>query len=85
LRVRNDGTGNIAEFQGDTTTVCYIKKNGGIVTNSSIQIGDDTALPTAANKGAIRYREEDNASIKEVCMRTGATTYAWVEEIRYTW
>ena len=85
MRVRQDGTGNIAEFQGDTTTVAYIKKNGGIVTSSSIQVADDTSVASSANKGAIRYREEANASITEMVMRTGASKYDWVEIQRYTW
>ena len=77
LRVRQDGTGNIAEFQGDITTVAYIKKNGGIVTSSSIQIGDDTAAASSANKGAIRYRENAGGSFYEMVMKQTDGSYSW--------
>jgi hypothetical protein len=52
---------------------------------SSIQIGDDTNSATASNAGALRYRTSGNNSYIDMCMQTGAATYAWVNIVSNNW
>lgn len=69
------GNNNIADT--------YLK--GRTHVTSSIQINNDTASASAANAGAIRYRADANNSYVEMCMQTGASTYAWVVIKQNTW
>ena len=51
----------------------------------SLQVADDAAAASASNVGAIRYRTSGNNSYCEMCMQTGASTYAWVVIKQNTW
>ena len=53
--------------------------------SGAIQIADDTASASADKEGAIRYRKNTNNSYVEMCMQTGASTYAWVIIKQNTW
>lgn len=59
--------------------------NGKMHITSSIQVADDTDTATADNVGAIRYKADSNNSYVEMCMQTGASTYAWVVIKTNTW
>ena len=74
---------NTVTLGNSSVTDNYLQGRGHFT--SSVQIGDDTAAASAANKGATRYREEANASITEMVMKTGASSYTWVEIQRMTW
>jgi hypothetical protein len=50
---------------------------GKVKTDSSMQIGDDTSVANASKAGATRYRVSGNTSYCEMCMQTGASSYAW--------
>ena len=64
---------------GTTTPAAKLDVNG------SVKVGNDTASASAANAGAIRYRADANNSYVEMCMQTGASTYAWVIIKQNTW
>ena len=49
------------------------------------QMPDNTAPPSAANVGTIRYKSTSNTSSVDVCMQTDATTYAWVNIVSNFW
>jgi len=54
--------------------------------NGAVQVGDDTSAASVDKVGALRYRPDGtNASVVEMCMQTGASTYAWEEIKRKTW
>ena len=74
----------------DTITDSIIQESGTVVSiGGSIKIGDDTAAASASKVGTFRYRTtqsgSDYASLCEMCMQTGASTYAWVTIVSHTW
>ena len=50
-----------------------------------IQIADDTATASAAKVGTLKYRVSGNNSYVDMCMQTGATTYAWINIVQNNW
>jgi len=64
---------------GTTTPAAKLDVNG------SVKIGNDTVSASVANAGAIRYRADANNSYVEMCMQTGASTYAWIIIKQNTW
>jgi hypothetical protein len=53
--------------------------------DGGVQIGNDADTASADKVGTLRYRETTNNSYLEVCMKTGASTYAWIIIKDYTW
>jgi hypothetical protein len=54
-------------------------------TSLYIQVGEDSSTANAANVGKIRYRTSSDNSYCEMCMQTGAATYAWVVIVENNW
>ncbi len=79
------GTGTTINFGQPTSYVQNVYVQGKIQANSSIRVGDNTATPSSSDAGAIRYRVSGNNSYVDVCMRTGNTTYAWVNIVQNQW
>ena len=46
--------------------------------NGGVQIADDNDTASFDKVGTLRYRADANNSYVEMCMQTGAATYAWV-------
>ena len=63
----------------------HIQVQGTIRAERSIQIGMNWDAASAALAGSQRYNETSNSSYVEMCMKTGANTYAWVEIKKNTW
>mgnify|MGYP003665061364 CR=1 FL=1 len=76
------GTVNFGLPSSYTTNV-YVQ--GTIEAVSSVQMGNNTAAASAANAGSTRYRVSGNNSYMDMSMRTGATTYAWVNIVQNNW
>jgi hypothetical protein len=53
--------------------------------NSTIQLPDNSATPSASNAGSMRYRVSGNNSYVDMVMQTGATTYTWVNIVQNNW
>ena len=53
--------------------------------NGGIRMADDTATASASNEGTLRYRKDANNSYIDMCMQTGASTYAWVNIKTNAW
>ena len=64
---------------GTTAPAAKLDVNGGV------RMGDDTAAASATNVGTMRYRATANDSFVEMCMQTGASTYAWEIIKQNTW
>ena len=62
-----------------------IQVQGTIRAEKSIQIGMNWDAASASLVGSQRYNETSNSSYVEMCMKTGANTYAWVEIKKNTW
>lgn len=50
--------------------------------DGGVQISDDTDIASASKVGTIRYRTSGNNSYADMCMQTGATTYAWINIVQ---
>ena len=86
---------NIQQYVNDTTYTTRIMSDStgqvGIGTSSprakldvagGIKMADDSSTASSANAGTQRYREDANNSYVDMCMRTGATTYEWVNIVQ---
>jgi hypothetical protein len=72
--------GGIGGRQNDVTI-----GNGDLRVSGSVKMGNDSDAASAGKAGALRYRTSGNNSYVDMCMRTGATTYAWVNIVQNNW
>jgi hypothetical protein len=70
-------TGNVGI--GTTDPKSKLQVNGGI------QMANDTDTASADKVGTMRYRADANNSYVDMCMQTGAATYAWINIQSNTW
>jgi len=75
--MRIDDTGSVGI--GTTSPSSKLQVAGGI------QMADDTATASAAKVGTLKYRVSGNNSYVDMCMQTGATTYAWINIVQNNW
>jgi hypothetical protein len=64
---------------GTTSPSSKLQVNGGV------QLANDTAAASASKVGTFRYRTSGNNSYVDMCMQTGASTYAWVNIVQNNW
>jgi hypothetical protein len=76
MRIHNT-TGNVGI--GTTNPQSILQVNGGV------QLANDTAIASAAKVGTFRYYTSGNNSYVDMCMQTGASTYAWVNIVTNSW
>jgi len=76
-KMRIDQTGNVGI--GTTDPKSKLDVAGGV------KIGDDTDTASANKVGTLRYRTSGNNSYVDMCMQTGATTYAWINIVQNNW
>jgi hypothetical protein len=53
--------------------------------NGGIQLANDTGSPSAPKAGTFRYYTSGNNSYVDMCMQTGASTWAWVNIVTNSW
>ena len=70
-------TGNVGI--GTTSPRAKLDVNGGI------KLANDTSFATSSNVGTFRYRTSGNNSYVDMCMQTGASSYAWVNIVTNSW
>ena len=75
MRISSNGDVGI----GTTSPQSKLQVNGGV------QLANDTASPSASKVGTFRYRTSGNNSYVDMCMQTGASTYAWVNIVTNSW
>jgi hypothetical protein len=75
LAVNTDGS---VEIASDVTATSGIFSAG-------VKIGDDASTAAVGNVGTMRYRVSGNNSYMDMCMQTGASTYAWVNIKTNSW
>ena len=64
---------------GTTDPKSALQVNGGV------QVANDIDVASADKVGTFRYRADTNNSYVEVCVQTGASSYAWVIIHQETW
>ena len=74
---RIDSSGNVGI--GTTSPDSKLQVDG------AVQVADDTDTASASKVGALRYRTSGNNSYVDMCMQTGASTYAWVNIVQNSW
>ena len=70
----NDATKSMKVEQITT----FIRQGRNVLTNN-------TAAADASNVGSLRYREVGNNSYIDLAMRTGASTYVWINIVENNW
>ena len=96
FQANQTGSGVIANFKQAGSSKVLIDNGGnvGIGTtvpssklqvDGGIQMADDTATASAAKVGTLKYRVSGNNSYVDMCMQTGATTYAWINIVQNNW
>ena len=70
----NDDTKSMTVEQITT----FIRHGRNVLTNN-------TAAADASNVGSLRYREVGNNSYIDLAMRTGASTYVWINIVENNW
>jgi hypothetical protein len=78
-RMRIDSSGNVGIGTNSDSPSSKLQVAGGI------QMADDTATASAAKVGTLKYRVSGNNSYVDMCMQTGATTYAWINIVQNNW
>ena len=58
---------------------------GDVVSYSGVQVGDTANAANSTNAGMLKYRISGNNSYVDMCMQTGATTYAWINIKQNNW
>lgn len=79
------GNGSNTATYGNSSITDHIFTAGNVTTSGSVTVANDTDTASAAKVGALRYRADANNSYVEMCMQTGASTYAWHIIDQYTW
>lgn len=79
------GNGTTINFGQPTSYVQNMSVQGRIQASSSVMVGNNTITASAADVGGIRYRVSGNNSYMDMCMKTGNTTYAWVNVVQNQW
>ena len=70
----NDATKSMTVEQITT----FIRQGRNVLTNN-------TVTADASNVGSLRYREVGNNSYIDLAMRTGASTYVWINIVENNW
>jgi hypothetical protein len=70
----NDATKSMTVEQITT----FIRQGRNVLTNN-------TDPASASNVGSLRYREVGNNSYIDLAMRTGASTYVWINIVENNW
>ena len=72
MRIASNGKVGI----GTTFPKSQLQVAGGI------QMADDTTTASADKVGTLRYYDDANNSYVDMCMKTGSTTYAWINIVQ---
>ena len=64
---------------GTTSPQSKLQVNGGV------QLAFDGSTPSLAKVGTFRYYKSGNNTYVDMCMQTGASTYAWVNIVTNSW
>ena len=84
-RLDIDYFNQIANFQKLNVGIDTASPGAALDVNGGIRMANDTGTPSASNVGTLRYYTSGNNSYVDMCMQTGASTYAWVNIVQNNW
>lgn len=73
------------DSSNDATKSMKVEQLVDYVGTRTIKIGDIVDPAEAGNTGTFRYREVGNNSYIDLAMRTGASSYAWINIVQNNW
>jgi len=73
------------DAKGYTVGIRTATPSATLDVNGGVKIANDADAASAGKVGTMRYRVSGNNSYFEMCMQTGASTYAWVVIKTNTW
>ncbi len=69
----------------DATKSMTVEQLVDFVGTRAIKFGDIVDPAEASNAGTFRYREVGNNSYIDLAMRTGTSSYAWINIVQNNW
>ena len=82
--VRIDTAGS-SWFNGGSVGIGTTSPSSKLQVNGGVQLAFDGSTPSLAKVGTFRYRKSGNNTYVDMCMQTGASTYAWVNIVTNSW
>jgi hypothetical protein len=77
LYINELGLDVISNLAGGCFVIGKETPNAKLDVDGGVKVGNDSDVASADKEGTFRYRSDANNSYVEVCMKTGASTYAW--------
>ena len=78
-----NGNDLLFEFRKPSDGVSYVQNKFWVM--GSLRVENDSDAASSLNVGAIRYAATPSSSKVDMCMQTGAATYAWVNIKTNNW
>jgi len=85
ISIARDATRTITINTSENVGIGTASPNAKLQVAGGVQMADDTDTASAAKAGTLRYRTSGNNSYVDMCMQTGASTYAWVNIVTNNW
>jgi len=85
IKIFNGGSLTLITDSGQNVGIGNANPQSRLQVNGGVQLSNDTASPSAFKVGTFRYRTSGNNSYVDMCMQTGASTYAWVNIVTNNW
>ncbi|REJ63826.1 MAG: hypothetical protein DWQ21_01715 [Bacteroidetes bacterium] len=73
------------DSKNDATKSMTVEQLVSYVGTRAVKVGDIVDPAEAGNAGTFRYREVGNNSYIDLAMRTGASSYAWINIVQNNW
>ena len=73
------------DANNDATKSMTVEQITTFVRQGRNVLANNTSAASASNVGSLRYREVGNNSYIDLAMRTGASSYAWINIVQNNW
>ncbi len=84
-RIMDENSNEVLRVTGGGVGIGTTSPNSKLQVDGGVQIADDTDVASADKVGTFKYRVSGNNSYVDMCMQTGATSYAWVNIVQNNW
>jgi len=84
-RIMGSNSSEVMRVTGNNVGIGTTSPQAKLQVNGGVQLANDTAGASASKVGTFRYRTSGNNSYVDMCMQTGASTFAWVNIVTNSW